>query len=158
MARFEYQSTIKAPATLVFDWHLDPAAIEKLIPPWEPVTLVGKAGRIDENGSRTTLKISLLGFIPIYWVAEHRSYQAGQSFQDVQLKGPFAHWCHIHSVASIDEQTCNYIDRIEYAVPCGFCGELLAGWFVRQKLKKMFAYRHQVVKEECERLASIALV
>ena len=29
-------------------------------------------------------------------------------------------------------------------------------WFVRQKLKKLFAYRHQVVKEECERLAAAA--
>ena len=153
MTRFDYQSTIKAPAAMVFDWHHDPAVIEKLIPPWEPVTVVGKAARIDESGSRTTLKITQLGFIPLYWVAEHRNYQPGHSFQDIQIKGPFAHWCHTHSVESIDEHSCNYIDRIEYELPLGWLGGLMGDWLVRQKLKKMFAYRHQVVKEECESLA-----
>ena len=87
MPRFKYESLLKAPADLVFAWHHDPVAIEKLIPPWESVTVVGRPGCIDENGSRTTLKINLLGIIPVYWVAEHLNYQAGQSFQDVQVRG-----------------------------------------------------------------------
>jgi len=154
MPRFDYESTIKAPAGLVFDWHHDPAAIEKLIPPWEQVTVVGVPARIDESGSLSTLKITLLGVISVYWVAEHLNYQAGQSFQDVQINGPFASWCHTHAVEPADEHSCRYIDRIEYALPLGWFGELIGGWFVRQKLKKMFVYRHQVVKEECEGLAA----
>ena len=154
MPRFDYESTIQAPAALVFDWHRDPAAIEKLTPPWEPVTVVGSPARIEESGSLTTLKITLFGVIPVYWVAEHQNYQAGQYFQDVQIKGPFARWCHTHSVEPIDEQSCRYLDRIDYALPVGALGELLGGWLVRQKLIKMFAYRHQVVKEECESLAA----
>lgn len=156
MPSFEYKSTIKAPADLVFNWHHDPAAIEKLIPPWEPVKVVGRPARINESGSRTTLKINLLGIIPVYWVAEHLNYQAGQSFQDIQIRGPFASWCHTHSVKSIDEQTCCYLDCIEYTVPIGWLGEALGGWLVRRKLNRMFAYRHQVVKEECERMAAAA--
>jgi ligand-binding SRPBCC domain-containing protein len=150
MPCFNYESTIQASAALVFDWHQDPAALEKLTPPWEPVTVVGTPARIDENGSRTTLKISLLGFIPLYWVAEHRNYQLGQSFQDVQIRGPFTQWIHTHSVEPIDEYSCRYIDSVEYKIPIGWLGELFAGRLVRQKLNKMFAYRHQVVKEECE--------
>jgi uncharacterized protein len=154
MPRFNYETTIQAPANLVFDWHHDPAAIEKLTPPWEPVKVVGTPARIDEAGSRTTLKMSLLGVIHSYWVAEHRNYQPGKSFQDVQISGPFARWCHTHSVEPIDEDSCRYIDRIEYEMPFGFLGELFGGWYVRQKLQKMFAYRHQLVKEECEKLAA----
>ncbi|MCW8859237.1 MAG: SRPBCC family protein [Deltaproteobacteria bacterium] len=154
MPGFNYESTIQAPAALVFDWHHDPTTLEKLTPPWEPVTVVGTPGRIDENGSRTTLKISMLGFIPLYWVAEHRNYQPGQSFQDVQIRGPFARWCHTHSVEPIDEHSCRYIDSVEYKVPIGWVGELFGGRLVRQKLNKMFVYRHQVVKEECEGLAA----
>lgn len=154
MNRFDYESYIKAPAAVVFDWHHDPGVLEKLTPPWEPVSLVGSPANITENGSRATLKISLLGIIPAYWVAEHRNYQSGKSFQDVQIKGPFAYWCHTHSVKAIDELSCRYIDQIDYKVPMGWLGEILGGWLVRKKLNKMFAYRHQVVKEECERLAS----
>ncbi len=155
MSRFDYESTIKAPAALVFDWHHDPAALEKLTPPWDPVTVVGTPARIDESGARTTLKITLLGLFPVYWVAEHRNYQAGRSFQDIQIKGPFTRWCHTHSVEPIDEHSCRYIDQIDYAVPFGWLGGVLGGRLVRQKLNKMFAYRHQVVKEDCERLASV---
>jgi ligand-binding SRPBCC domain-containing protein len=154
MPRFNYESTIQAPATLVFDWHHDPAAIEKLTPPWEPVKVVGAPACIDETGSRTTLKMSLFSVIHLYWVAEHRNYQPGKSFQDVQISGPFALWCHTHSVEPIDENSCRYIDSIEYKMPIGLLGELFGGRYVRQKLQKMFAYRHQLVKEECEELAA----
>ena len=154
MSRFYYESTIQAPAALVFDWHHDPVAIEKLTPPWEPVKVVATPACIDEEGSRTTLKISMLGFIPLYWIAEHQNYQPGQSFQDVQIRGPFARWCHTHSVESIDEDSCRYIDSIEYKVLFGWFGELLGGWLVSRKLNKMFAYRHQRVKEECEASAA----
>jgi ligand-binding SRPBCC domain-containing protein len=153
MLNFIYQSTIRAPANLVFDWHHDPEAIKKLTPPWEPVKVIGTPGRIDEIGSRTTLEISLFGGIHFQWVAEHRNYQPCKSFQDVQISGPFTSWCHTHSVEPIDENTCLYIDRIDYQVPTGWLGELLGGWYVRQKLKKMFAYRHNLVKRECEELA-----
>jgi len=154
MPHFDYESTIQAPAALVFDWHHDPAAIEKLIPPWEPVKVVGTPACIDEIGSRTTLEMSIFGVIHFCWVAEHRNYQPGKSFQDVQISGPFALWCHTHSVEPIDESTCLYIDSIDYKVPIGWLGELFSGWFIRQKLKKMFAYRHHLVKEECEGLAA----
>lgn len=153
MPCFYYESIIRAPARLVFNWHHDPAAIEKLTPPWEPVKVVGTPASIDEIGSRTTLEISILGAIQFNWVAEHRNYQPGKSFQDVQISGPFARWCHTHSVEPIDENACRYIDSIEYKMPLGSIGELFGGWLVRHKLKKMFAYRHQLVGQECERLA-----
>lgn len=154
MPNFYYESTIKAPAALVFDWHHDPAAIEKLTPPWEPVKVVGTPGRIDETGSRTTLELKVLGVIRAYWVAEHHNYQPGKSFQDVQISGPFASWRHTHTVTPIDESSCRYIDSIDYRLPVGWLGELFGGWLVRRKLKKMFAYRHQRVKQECEGLAA----
>lgn len=156
MARFDYESIIQAPAAVVFEWHHDPSAVEKLIPPWEPVREIGSPACINESGSQTTLKISLFGVFPVYWVAEHRNYHAGQSFQDIQVKGPFTCWIHTHSVDPIDERSCRYIDRIDYQVPMAALEEFLGGWLVRGKLKKMFAYRHQVVKEECQRLAAFS--
>ena len=115
--------------------------------------MLGKPACIDEIGSRTTLEMSIFGVIHFHWVAEHRNFQAGKSFQDVQISGPFALWYHTHSVEPIDENSCKYIDSIDYEVPIGWLGEFFGGWFIRQKLKKMFAYRHQLVTEECEVLA-----
>lgn len=36
-------------------------------------------------------------------------------------------------------------DEIEYALPLGWLGELVAGNFTREKLRRMFDYRHEVV-------------
>jgi hypothetical protein len=154
MPNFYHESTIQAPAALVFAWHHDPAAIKKLTPPWEPVKVVGTPASIDEIGSRTTLEISMFGIMRLYWVAEHRNYQPGKSFQDVQISGPFARWCHTHAVEAIDEHSCLYMDSIDYRLPLGWFGELFGGWLVRRKLQKMFAYRHHLVKKECEGLAT----
>jgi len=154
MPNFYHESTIQAPAALVFAWHHDPAAIEKLTPPWEPVKVVGTPASIDETGSRTTLEVSMFGVMRLFWVAEHRNYQPGHSFQDIQISGPFTKWCHTHSVEPIDDNSCLYIDSIDYQLPLGRLGELFGGWVVRRKLKKMFAYRHHRVKEECEGLAA----
>ena len=154
MPNFYYESTIQAPAALVFEWHHDPAAVEKLTPPWEPVKVVGTPASIDEIGSRTTLELSMFGVMRLHWVAEHRNYQPGKSFQDVQISGPFASWCHTHSVESIDEHSCLYMDSIDYRLPLGCLGEFFGDWLVRRKLEKMFAYRHHLVKEECEVLAA----
>ena len=154
MPQFYYESTIKASAAMVFEWHHDAAAIEKLTPPWEPVKVVGTPASIDETGSRTTLEISMFGVMRLHWVAEHRNYKPGKSFQDVQISGPFASWCHTHAVEAIDDNSCLYKDSIDYQLPLGRLGELFSGWFVRRKLEKMFAYRHQLVKQECEELAA----
>ena len=80
MPRFNYESIIRAPANLVFDWHHDPAAIEKLTPPWEPVKVVGTPASIDETGSRTTLELSMLGVMRLHWVAEHRNHNKNVHF------------------------------------------------------------------------------
>ena len=38
-------------------------------------------------------------------------------------------------------------DEVEYALPLGWLGELIAGRAVRAKLERMFDYRHRIVSE-----------
>ncbi len=150
MPVFTYQSTILAPANTVFNWHTKPQAFSQLTPPWEPVSLQGPPGNITEPGSRTTIIIKALGVLPIRWVAQHNHTIAGQQFCDTQISGPFACWHHTHSVTPLTETTCQYTDHIVYALPLSPISHWVAGWFVRQKLTKLFAYRHQVVAQACE--------
>jgi hypothetical protein len=63
----------------------------------------------------------------------------------VQRKGPFAYWYHRHRFEPTARGTTLMTDEIEYAVPFGRLGEWLAGWFVRQKLQRMFDYRHNEI-------------
>jgi uncharacterized protein (TIGR01777 family) len=140
---FVRRCQVNAPAEEVFRWHARPGAFERLIPPWEPVQVLERAGGITD-GARTVIRIRI-GPFRRRWVSEHRDYQEGRQFRDVQVAGPFAHWDHLHRIEPAGPQACTLEDRIEYALPLGPLGRLLGGGMVRRKLDKTFAYRHRTM-------------
>ena len=137
---------IPAPAAEVFQWHAQPGTFERLTPPWESVEIVERSGGI-ENGGRVVLRMGL-GPVSRQWVAEHRDYEVGVQFRDVQISGPFAHWEHTHRVEADGRAGCILEDRIEYALPGGRLGQILGGVWTRRKLARLFAYRHEVTYQD----------
>ncbi len=143
---FERRVRIPASAAQVFAWHERPDALEKLIPPGDPVKAVEHTGGI-RDGARVVLRI---GYWPLYirWIAMHRDYVPGEQFVDVQTSGPFKSWKHTHRVTPEGADACILEDHIEYELPFGAIGELVMGGIARRKLNAMFDYRHQVTLRE----------
>jgi uncharacterized protein (TIGR01777 family) len=137
---FEKTSTLPVPAETAFAWHERPGAFERLTPPWEPVQLVSHEGIHD--GQRAVLRLKI-GGVPISWVAEHRNYQPGVSFEDVQVSGPFAKWEHTHTMTPVGESSARLTDSIRYRLPGGSAGAWIGGRFSREKLERMFRWRHK---------------
>jgi uncharacterized protein (TIGR01777 family) len=143
---FSKRTCIAAPAHEVFAWHARPGALERLTPPWESVKLVERTGGI-EDGARVRLE-TRLGPLPVSWVVEHRDYQAGVQFRDVQLAGPFARWEHLHRVEATGPEACYLEDRIEYVLPLGRLGQRFAGGMIQRKLRRLFDYRHRTTVDD----------
>lgn len=135
---------IDASARRVFAWHQTPGALQALIPPWERVTVEQPPPSLGDGA--IAVLVMRAGPIKLRWVARHRDFvdrgEEGGEFTDEQVSGPFASWVHRHLVRAIGPGRCVLEDRIEYAMPLGRLGELLAGWHVRRKLARMFEYRH----------------
>ncbi len=146
MARLIYRNRIDAPAEEVFRWHSLPGALERLTPPWVPVRIVERRGGI-ENGARVSLEMGR-GPLRRRYVAEHRDYEAGRQFRDVQVEGPFARWEHLHRVEPSGPSACFLEDRIEYVIPGGALGRAVAGAAIRRQLDRIFAYRHRVTIQD----------
>ncbi len=151
METFVRRIRIDRPAEEVFRWHTRPGAFERLNPPWEPVEIVARSGGVT-NGSLVVLRMRF-GPLSQYWVAEHRDYEEGRQFRDVQVSGPFAQWVHTHRVEPDGPSACYLEDHIEYALPLGTLGHLGGGAFVRRKLERMFTHRHRML---CDDLATHA--
>lgn len=147
---FEKRSKIKASAQTVFDWHWRPGSMQKLIPPWENVSVV-KAAAGPQNGQRAILRMHF-GPAHLDWVAEHCDYIEGKQFADKQISGPFAYWLHTHIVEPITQSECELIDRIEYELPLSPVSKTFLGGWTKDKLDRMFQFRHQVTKTESENL------
>lgn len=125
---------------VAFRWHERPGALDRLIPPWESVRIEQRNGGL-EDGARAVL-INKIGPFRFRWVAEHHDYQAGRQFRDRQLSGPFALWEHTHRFTDDGQAHGILEDRIEYQLPGGWMGRLLASRFVYNKIDRMFEYRH----------------
>ena len=137
---------IAAPASVVFGWHARPGAFERLTPPWESVEIIERSGGI-EDGARTVLRMAI-GPFSQRWIAEHRDYKAGVQFRDVQISGPFARWEHMHRIEPEGSDSCVLEDQIEYALPAGALGRFLGRAFTEKKLEGLFAYRHEVTRQD----------
>lgn len=82
------------------------------------------------------------------WLAEHFGAIPGREFHDRQVRGPFAKFEHTHRFDSQAGTASQLLDYIEYELPLGGLGSLLAGRSIRQKLARMFAYRHRTTQAD----------
>jgi hypothetical protein len=147
MPVFEKSSELPVSGQAAFEWHCRPGAFGRLAPPWEAVELVETAPV--EDRSRTCFRLRIGPFRKL-WVAEHRDIQPGLQFCDVQLRGPFARWQHTHRMQPHGPNRCLLSDRIEYALPLGFLGQLFGGRLIQRQLERSFLFRHEVTKRDLQ--------
>ncbi|MCU0727125.1 MAG: SRPBCC family protein [Planctomycetes bacterium] len=141
---FRARSRIAAPATAVWRWHERPEALADLIPPWDRVEVVSREGEGLAEGTRVTLRLRVGPFSRL-WVAEHRAPVPNREFHDVQVRGPFAEWDHVHRFGPDGSDACVMTDEVAYRLPFGPLGALLLARSVRRRLERMFTFRHEAV-------------
>jgi hypothetical protein len=146
---FVKESLVRAAPERVFAFHELPDALARLTPPWERARVL-QAARISEVGSRAVIETRLFGVAPVRWIARHTLYDPPRAFEDVQESGPFSHWRHRHTILPHAEGAL-LRDEIEYEPPFWIFGRLAEPFLVRPRLEKMFAHRHEVTREWCEK-------
>jgi hypothetical protein len=147
--RFVKETPIAASAATVFAFHEAPDAFARLLPPWQVSEVVQPPTSL-AVGTRVVLR-TRIGPIWQTIEAEHVAYEPGRMFADRMNRGPFASWLHKHVVTPTGPDACTLTDDIEYELPLGALGRLFGGAFARWELERLFAYRHRVTREACER-------
>ncbi|MBL8913497.1 MAG: TIGR01777 family oxidoreductase [Archangium sp.] len=146
MAIFERRAVMPVSAEEVFAWHGRPGAFERLNPSFDPVEVEERSGGL-EVGARTVIRMSL-GPVKQRWVAEHTAYEPGRMFRDEQKDGPFSKWVHTHLFEPRADGTCELVDRIEYELPLGAMGRMVAQNFTTDTLERMFSYRQALTHSD----------
>lgn len=150
--RFERSVSLPLSRNESYLWHTRPGAFRRLLPPWEKV----KIKAVPQNlavGERAVLKIP---FGPIASESEFVITESHpeEGFIDQQVKGPFRLWEHQHlfEESAGGSETLN-VDSIRLALPPADWIHPLAKGFVREKLSRMFRYRHTTLRNDFERLS-----
>jgi ligand-binding SRPBCC domain-containing protein len=131
-----------------FAFFADASNLEAITPPWLRFRLITPGPIRMAPGARIEYRLRL-HLVPIRWVSEITVWEPGRRFVDVQLRGPYELWEHIHTFepAAAGTMIC---DRVRYALPYGPLGEAAHLAFVRRDLARIFEFRRQAVARQLE--------
>ena len=154
MTVFEWRSTVPFPADQVYAWHARPGSFERLSPPWQRTRVIERSGDLEHHGTLVFEYRS--GPLRGRWVAAHGDAEPGRRFSDRQLHGPFAAWEHTHSFLPAGPDRCVIEDHVEYRLPLGSAGDVVAGAPIRTMLERLFRFRHERTLADLTRHAAHA--
>jgi uncharacterized protein (TIGR01777 family) len=140
---FELTTELPASAEAVYAWHARPGALERMLPPWEKIRVLQRAGTLEIG--RVVLAVPL-GPFRVRWVARHHNGRPGRQFVDEQIEGPFVRWVHTHLFEPLGSTRCRMVDRVEYELAAA-TGPLI-GAMVAARLRRTFRYRHETLRQD----------
>jgi len=151
MPDFVLRTALPHPVEDVFAWHMRPGALERLIPPWENVTIESREGT-PASGGRVVFRVRR-GPTDIRIEALHTDFEQDRLFRDEQIRGPFTKWIHTHRFEPESGGGCRVEDHVDWELPMGAAGRLLGGSSVEAELKRLFAFRHRRLHDDFGRIA-----
>lgn len=131
-----------------WDFFSSPLNLEEITPDDMAFIVTSK---IDKNtkmypGMIITYKVSPLFGLKLNWMTEITQVDDQKYFIDEQRFGPFSFWHHQHHFKAIDGGV-EMTDILTYGLPFGFLGNIAHSLLVGKKIKEIFRFREEKVKE-----------
>jgi ligand-binding SRPBCC domain-containing protein len=135
----ERSQIVPRPRSEVFAFFASPANLEAITPAFLRFEILPPVPTSTEPGTLIDYRLRLFG-VPMRWRTRIASVEEGRGFVDVQLRGPYALWEHLHRFEEVPGGTL-VIDRVRYALPFGPVGALVHRLVVRRVLDRIFDAR-----------------
>lgn len=97
-------------------------------------------------GQLIEYKVKPLLGIAVYWMTEITHVEELKFFVDEQRYGPYSMWHHQHHFREVSDGV-EMTDIVHYKIPYWFIGEIANAIIVEKKLKSIFEFRRERVKE-----------
>ncbi len=146
---FKFETHLPIAKKEAFEWHKRPGMLERLSPPFVNMKLISKNSRLklDDIAHFKLMLFSDIGLDAYFKITE---YVEGESFTDVQVKGPFNFWQHHHNFKEVDSNNCVIEDEIIFRVPLdSFLGAMINSK-IAKRLDHIFNYRKQVLLNDID--------
>lgn len=148
MPILRYETWMPCSVAELWQFHASTEALQKLTPPERKLEMAS-SDRGDgilplEDGALHILRFRL-GPFRMEWRARISNVMPPNGFTDTAEKSPFKRWSHRHRFVA-EDPGCRLIDEIDYELPFGVLGKLVAP-LVRRDLDRLFAFRHARTRE-----------
>jgi len=141
--RLEQTQFIPAPRAQVFAFFANAENLGKLTPAFLSFKILTPLPIEMKQGQLIEYRIGL-GGVPMRWLTEIREWHPLERFVDVQLRGPYKRWHHLHEFRDVDGGTEMH-DVVDYELPLGPLGAVAHALMVRRTLSRIFDFRREAV-------------
>ncbi|RDH75914.1 TIGR01777 family protein [Mycolicibacterium moriokaense] len=135
----EYESVVDHPLGEVFSWHTRPGAMRRLVPPWQPMTVVAETESLADGRAVLGLPGGLR------WIAQHErdGFDPPHRFVDALTSDglrslpprAIGWWRHVHEFAEAPGDRTTVHDEVDTTIPAA-------------ALRPTFVYRHRQLADD----------
>ena len=137
------QQIIDKPLDEVFNFFAKPENLAKITPPSLGFKMLSPSPVTMKEGALIDYTIRLW-VIPVRWTTLITLFDPPHKFIDQQIRGPYSFWHHTHTFSKVGSGT-SINDEVQYLLPLGILGNIAHGLWVKRQLKRIFAYRAQIL-------------
>lgn len=127
----------------VFSFFSDAKNLEHITPPLLSFHVTHMSTKNMHKGTLIDYKLKLKG-IPLKWRTLISEWNPPHDFVDTQLSGPYKIWHHTHRFEKLGNGTL-ISDEVQYKLPLGFLGQMMASSLVQNDVEKIFKFRREVI-------------
>lgn len=131
------------PRDEVFAFFSDAHNLEAITPAFLGFRILTPAPIPMAPGTRIDYALRLFG-VPFRWQTRIEIFEPPERFVDVQLRGPYRRWHHLHEFVDLGMATL-VVDVVDYELPLGPLGAIAHPVFVRPVLARIFDHRRTVI-------------
>ena len=142
---FKTLQEIDLPRAEVFEFFSNAENLERITPPELGFNIITELPIDIKKGTLIDYKLSLHGF-PIKWRTEITHWDPPFEFIDMQLRGPYKQWIHLHRFTEPEPGKTLMEDEVRYRLPFEPVGDI-AQFLISGQIKNIFDYRQKVVSE-----------
>lgn len=135
---------VPRPVDEIFRFFSDEKNLERITPPWLNFQVVNKSTEQIQEGTLIDYRLKLRG-MPLQWQSRIEEWKPPSHFIDVQTKGPYTRWEHLHVFNPVQGGTLMN-DYVRYRLPVGKLGRVLGGRWIKRDLARVFGYRRKVIE------------
>jgi ligand-binding SRPBCC domain-containing protein len=145
MHQLRRETWLPHPISDVFEFFSDAHNLERITPPWLGFRILTPDPIDLREGTLIDYRIQLYG-APLTWKTRIQSWNPPYEFRDVQLKGPYRVWNHLHQFTE-ERGGTRMLDVVDYELPFGPLGNLVQKLWVGRDVERIFAHRARVIQE-----------
>ena|SRR5579863_2895006 len=139
----ERKQWLPRPIVEVFTFFSRPENLQVITPPWLDFRMV-KTPETLQAGSLIRYRLRWRG-LPIRWTTEISEWNPPHGFVDREVAGPYALWNHEHMFSPDNGGTMMH-DRVSYALPFAWFGQVAHGMLVKRDVERIFDFRAETMR------------